>query len=333
MRNIRISNSFLLVLFALAIPLFLVSFAFAEKKTGAPETAEGPVIITDGVIVDVESEEFTIPADVEIIDGDLDVKGGSLKFNNKTRIGVILGKPVVATYGRGIEAKADIVTIFLERGLVISEGNSKLHQSSDKYDIDIETVQIEYDYEKGFARSKNQVKIHYREKAAAGETKPVSEAASEGGRKPILPNINELTVTAGSFLYDVNSRELEASHTIRMEFEDGEISGEMLKGSVKNQKYEFSGGIQGGLRDVTFSADRIELDYANKVAVVSGHIDFQRKDGSRGTAKQIRIGFKEGERSLKLDGVRMSLPPGKKDTSGGGSGGPAGTGTPKGGSP
>jgi hypothetical protein len=98
---------------------------------------------------------------------------------------------------------------------------------------------------------------------------------------------------------------------------------------LKEEKFTLDKNVEGKIRDVSFRADRIDLDNAARSAVISGNIVAHREDGTHFTAKNIAISYKEGAHKMSVDGhVIMKLPGNTKKMPGA-----EGTGTPGGGSP
>lgn len=320
--------------FLAAAVIFPVTVVSEQSKSDTEEI----IINTESAVIDMEAEEFTIPSGAEIIVGDLTVKGERLDYSNKTRIAVLTGSPVTASYVTGIETSAKKVTVDIDRQLVIAEGGCRLAQADKVFEASLDSEKIEFNYEKKWAQSRSGVKIHYKnlekkpeqkEKAAAQPPADSAGAAKEE-KKNYLPDIREIYMTAGAVFYKIEAGELEASGTVRFEFDEGDITAGEMNGNLKDERFTLSRNVDGRIRDVSFHADRIDLDNAKQEAVISGNIVAHRVDGAHFTANKITVSYKEGAKRINVDGrVIMKLPRNMKKTSDGAAG-PEG---PGGGSP
>lgn len=325
--------------FLAAAVIFPVTAVSEQSKSDTEEI----IINTESAVIDMEAEEFTIPSGAEIIVGDLTVKGERLDYSNKTRIAVLTGSPVTASYVTGIKTSAKKVTVDIDRQLVIAEGGCRLAQTDKVFEASLDSEKIEFNYEKKWAQSRSGVKIHYKnlffrekkpeqkEKAAA---QPAADSAGAGAakeeKKNYLPDIREIYMTAGAVFYKIEAGELEASGTVRFEFDEGDITAGEMNGNLKDEKFTLSKNVDGKIRDVSFRADRIDIDNAKQEAVISGNVIAHRTDGTHFTANKITVSYKEGAKRINVDGrVIMKMPRNMKKTSGGAVG-PEG---PGGGSP
>jgi|GEM_PF-7053153 len=285
--------------------LFFAALANAAKTTEKKIETDNMEIISERADVDMESEEFTIPGAVEIKIGDIRIKGKNLTFSNKTMIAELSGNPLTATLGTEIQAEAGKIFLDINKEQATLSGGCRFTQTRAGGRVEFESETIDTNYgEKGWARSRGEVKIHYMKI----EGKDKQKAETDGAAKKPVIDTDEVFGTAGTVYYTFDDRQLEASHTVRIEIKEGAFTAAELKGNLEKEKLALSGGIQGKIKDVSFSAARMDIDYKAQETDIWGGVDVTRDSGDHFKADHVWLRYKEGARALKTSGgVQMNL--------------------------
>lgn len=287
----------------IAVLLFFCGAAVPQQKKAKNE-CENMTISTESTDIDLEAEEFTIPAAVNLECGDIKVNAARLKFSNKTHIADISGRPITVVFGQDVTAEAAKATIDFDKEHADLSGGCKFVQKDDKLYTEIGAESVETDYgDNGWVKSAGEVKINYKNLKPKQEPKK----AADGEKKKQMIDIDEGFVTAGAVYYALETRDIEASKTVLMEFKEGAVTADSLKGNLRDKKAALGGGIKGKIRDISFSADRIDIDYGKQEADIWGDVVIERDNGDKFKSKHVWLRYKEGERAMKTSAVQGNI--------------------------
>jgi lipopolysaccharide assembly outer membrane protein LptD (OstA) len=316
----------LIIIFTIASASVFAASAASEKPDAKKAATDTMVIITERSDIDLESEEFTIPGAVQIELGDIKISAASLKFSNKTHIAELTGHPLLATLRTDVTAEAGKAVIDFDKERADLSGGCRFVQQHEGVYAEVESENIETDFgEKGWVQSRGVVKINYKDlMPKQSETK---QDAADAKKKPMI-ELDEGYVTAGAAYYSLETREIEASQTVRLvfkyysletreieasqtvrlEIKKGAVSAESLKGNLKKKKAALGGGIKGKIKDISFTADRIDIDYGKQEADIWGDVKVERDNGDKFKSRHVWVRYKEGERDIKAsDGVLLNI--------------------------
>jgi lipopolysaccharide assembly outer membrane protein LptD (OstA) len=292
---------------AVLMAFMLSGFAHAEKAADKNKTPENMVINSETGDVDMEAEVIDIPGAVTIDYGDLHIRGRNLKFNNKTTIAELSGNPLVAELGNGLLVEAGKMVLDINSETAAISGGCRVTQIKKDVTVEVESEKIDTNFgRKGWAKSSGEVKIHYKKTAAEGGDKSRKPGDDSAKKQPMI-DTDEIFATAGSVYYTFDPQIVEASHTVRIQLKEGVFSADAMKGDVEKQKLTVTGGAQGKIKDVTFKADHMNIDYGTKEADLTGGVYIDRDNGDHFQTDHVWFRYKDKAGSMKTGRLKAEL--------------------------
>jgi len=314
----RIKNHIPKLVLMLAAGLVVV-FSTAANAQENKKQAEKLIIKTQEAFGDLDKVEFNIPGAVELILGDLNVKGRNLHYSKEEGFAELEGDPIKIDYGKNTKMEAGNIVIDVQDSIVTAKNNCVVMEELEDATVRIEAGNFTAAPDAGWINSREPVKIYYSRKAPAEEEEQAAPAEDDGqdeeeGRKLLdIGSLEDLFITAGSLEYrfevvdegeetEKTKGTLVATQTVFFEFKDGQIEAERLTGSLEGKRIRLEDGVKGRVKDFSFSSDRIEINSETEEVDIFGDVMVERDNGDSFSTKHLWIKYKEGEGAWKVDG-------------------------------